>query len=205
LSLVDKYLIKECPLFSIKDNVKKIWLEIKHVKKRLQWLGHQSFTLDSKRNFQDDSGNACGRKICSLIWLEKTRELGWLGFIERQPKMTPSPQVCPLWYFLLKCPHSRVMYITIYPFALALISHTLLTTACLSSRACLVNHPQNFHFHFTSPKNIKSKTFLLFYTFYITSIIYSTKKTHYKIKLFHFSIKYSQIFYHINHFLLLFK
>jgi hypothetical protein len=74
--------------------------------------------------------------------------------------------------------------------------------------ACLVNHPQNFHFHFTSSKNIKSKTFLLFYTFYITSIIfyyYPNKKTHYKTKLFHFSIKYSQIFYHINHFLLLFK
>jgi hypothetical protein len=42
---------------------------------------------------------------------------------------------------------------------------------------------QNFHFHFTSSKNIKSKTFLLFYTFYITSIIfyyYSTKKINYK-------------------------
>jgi hypothetical protein len=52
---------------------------------------------------------------------------------------------------------------------------------------------------------IKSKTFQLFYTFYITSIIfyyYSNKKIHYKTKLFYFSIKHSQILYHINHFLL---
>jgi hypothetical protein len=129
LSLVDKYLIRRWSLFPTKDNVKKTCLWIKHVKKRLKWLGHQSFTLDSKRNFQDNSGNACGRKICSLLGLEKTRELGWFGFIERQPKMAPSPQVCPLGYFLLKCPHSPVMYITIYPFAIALINHTLLTRA----------------------------------------------------------------------------
>jgi hypothetical protein len=49
-------------------------------------MGHQSFTLDSKRNFQDNSGNACARKICSLIGLERTRQLHWFGFIERQPK-----------------------------------------------------------------------------------------------------------------------
>jgi hypothetical protein len=60
-------------------------------------------------------------------------------------------------------------------------------------------------FLFTSSKKINSKIFQLFYTFYITSIIfyyYSNKKIHYKTKLFHFSIKYFQILYHINHFLL---
>jgi hypothetical protein len=60
-------------------------------------------------------------------------------------------------------------------------------------------------FFFTFFKNINSKTFKLFYIFYITSVIfyyYSNKKIHYKTKLFHFSIKHSQILYHINHFLL---
>jgi hypothetical protein len=60
----------------------------------------------------------------------KTIELRCYAFIQRQPKiMTPSPQVCPLSSFLLKCLHSPVMYITIYPFAIALLNHTLLTTA----------------------------------------------------------------------------
>jgi hypothetical protein len=50
--------------------------------------------------------------------------------------------------------------------------------------------------------------FFFFFIFYIISIIfyyYSNKKTHYKTKLFHFSIKHSKILYHFNHFLLLFK
>jgi hypothetical protein len=88
------------------------------------------------------------------------------------------------------------------------MANTRLTNQGTSLRACLVTQPNNFNFHFTSPKKIKSKTFQLFYTFYITSIIfyyYSNKKTHYKTKLFHVSIKHSQILYHINHLLLLFK
>jgi len=43
-------------------------------------LDRQSYTLDSKRNFQGDSGNACeSRKICSLIGLEKRRELNYVA------------------------------------------------------------------------------------------------------------------------------
>jgi hypothetical protein len=70
------------------------------------------------------------------IGKDKRIEFRWYAFIQRQPKiMTLSPQVCPLSSFLLKCPHSPVMYITIYHFAIALINHTLQATACLSSRA----------------------------------------------------------------------
>jgi len=50
-------------------------------------------------------------------------------------------------------------------------------------------------FLFTSPKK-KKKKFELFYTFYIASIIfyyYSNKKTHYKTKLFHFSISHQSL------------
>jgi hypothetical protein len=39
-----------------------------------------SYTLDSKRNFQDDLGNACeSRKICSSIGLEKARQLNYVA------------------------------------------------------------------------------------------------------------------------------
>jgi hypothetical protein len=55
----------------------------------------QSYTLDSKRNFQGDSGNACeSRKICSLIGLEKTRELNYVA--------TDSFNVNPKWLLVHK-------------------------------------------------------------------------------------------------------
>jgi len=54
-------------------------------------------------------------------------------------------------------------------------------------------------FHF-SKKKIHTFLHILYHIniFYY----YSNKKTYYKTKLFHFSIKHSQILYHINHFLL---
>jgi len=61
------------------------------------------------------------RKICNSIGLEKARQLNYVA--------THSFNVNPK---LLKCPHSPVMYITIYPFAPALLNHTLLTTASAS-------------------------------------------------------------------------
>jgi hypothetical protein len=104
-------------------------------------LDRQSYTLDSKRNFQGDSGNACeSRKICSLIGLEKRRELNYVATdsfnVNPTQNDSQSTSLPPLSSFLLKCPHSPVMYTTIYPFAIALLNLTiLLTTACFSLRA----------------------------------------------------------------------
>jgi len=71
----------------------------------------------------------------------------------------------------------------------------------LFSPQYLASHPITHNYLFIHQiKNIS--------TFFIISIIfyyYSNKKIHYKTKLFYFSIKHSQILYHINYFLLLFK
>jgi len=57
-------------------------------------------------------------------------------------------------------------------------------------------------FFSTSPEKKHSNFFTLFISHQSFFIIIQIKKTHYKTKLFHFSIKHSQILYHINHFLL---
>jgi hypothetical protein len=80
------------------------------------------------------------KKICSRIGLEKQEN--WITLLRihlmsTQNNDSQSISLPPLIRsFLLKCPHSPVMYMTIYPFAIALLNHTdtLPTTACLFSR-----------------------------------------------------------------------
>jgi hypothetical protein len=63
-----------------------------------------------------------------------------------------------------------------------------------------------FPFHFSQKNQIKNILTFLHFLYHINNFYYYlNKKTHYKTKFFHFSIKHSQILYHINHLLLLFK
>jgi hypothetical protein len=72
--------------------------------------------------------------------------------------------------------------------------------------SCLTNHSQLSIFFFSLLPKKLNKKILTFLHFFISHQLYfitiQIKKTHYKTKLFHFSIKHSQILYHINHLLL---
>jgi hypothetical protein len=69
------------------------------------------------------------RKICSRIGLKKQEN--WITLLRMYSMSTQnndsqSTSLPPLIRsFLLKYPHSPVMYITIYPFAIALLNHTI--------------------------------------------------------------------------------
>jgi hypothetical protein len=89
--------------------------------------------------------------------------------------------------------------------------HPLLEASCQPNIVGLVWQASvkfQIHFSLLQKKN-QIKNILTFLHFlHITSITfyyYSNKKTYSKTKLLHFFIKHSQILYHINHFLLLFK
>jgi hypothetical protein len=108
-------------------NMSESWTCITINPSSLIALLNHVYTLDFERNFRDNSGNACGREF-------RENYVGTYGCIQRQPKMTPSPQICPLSiffyffiFFIKEVFLLPVMYITIYPFTIALINHTYTT------------------------------------------------------------------------------